>query len=220
MGNDTAAPLATPETESPDAQPGKPDGSFGAWMFNKRGLVHPVFVVAALLTAGPDPELRTLALVLMAVYVFLRLWAASHIGGAARVHSKKSRKKRTLITTGPFSIVRNPLYVANAAGLVGSCLLLGTPWLAAVSAVVVVIWYVVIVGWEAGVLEDLYGDEYVEYRKRVGGMFPRPRLRLPAFADLGQANLSLKKVLRKERGMLMIAAFMLALGWLRVYLAS
>ena len=84
-----------------------------------------------------------------------------------------------LVVGGLYPYVRNSIYVADAAIIVGQSLLLGQPWplLYAVAFLAVtaafVHWY------EEPTLSRQFGAEYEAYRREVPGWWPRVRLRAP-----------------------------------------
>jgi protein-S-isoprenylcysteine O-methyltransferase Ste14 len=77
------------------------------------------------------------------------------------------RKPTALVTRGPFSITRNPMYLSMSLGLIGFAVWLGslTPWLA-----VPLYWLAinfVVIPFEEKNVESAFGDEYRAYRTRV-----------------------------------------------------
>jgi protein-S-isoprenylcysteine O-methyltransferase Ste14 len=82
-----------------------------------------------------------------------------------------------LVVVGPYRFVRNPMYVAVLAIILGQALLFGS-WAVliylgvALAAVVLFVTF-----YEEPTLTDTYGDEYRTYRKNVRGWIPRLRPR-------------------------------------------
>ena len=87
-----------------------------------------------------------------------RIWCAVHIAG---------RKNNTLVTEGPFSIMRNPLYFFTSIAMVGAGLSFDSLTLAALFAVVFFMTH-----WRT-ILFDAY-------QAAVPRFFPNPRLYQPA----------------------------------------
>jgi protein-S-isoprenylcysteine O-methyltransferase Ste14 len=80
-----------------------------------------------------------------------------------------------LVVVGPYRHVRNPMYLAVLAIILGQALLFGS-WGAVVYAGVVLLMVALFVrGYEEPTLEDEYGDEYRDYRRNVRGWIPRLR---------------------------------------------
>lgn len=75
-------------------------------------------------------------------------------------------KATALVTRGIYSRIRNPIYVSGVVLLVGMAILLGQPIFLLFLAVIIPmqIWRA---HNEARVLEEKFGDEYREYRKRT-----------------------------------------------------
>jgi protein-S-isoprenylcysteine O-methyltransferase Ste14 len=90
--------------------------------------------------------------------------------GVARYQLGKSfslkPEAHELVTTGLYSKIRNPIYVAGLVIIVGMMLALQKPVLGVV-LVAVVIGQTVRARREAQVLEAAFGDAYREYRKRT-----------------------------------------------------
>lgn len=171
-------------------------------------LVPPVILAAA----GPPsaPWEVALGLALLASGAALRLWAARRIGKRARVRVARAP---VLVTSGPYARVRNPLYVANGAALVGLGLVAGGlplgAWLLASVALV----YTLVVAHEEGQLAAALGRPYLEYCARVPRWAPWPgRRAVTAPADTWPWT----HVLRREAGLAWLpvaaAAVLLAQG--------
>ncbi len=75
----------------------------------------------------------------------MRLWGVHHIGAISRT---RSERLGPLVATGPFALVRNPLYVGNIALWVGFALTARLVWLAPVILVLLALEYHAIVRWE------------------------------------------------------------------------
>jgi protein-S-isoprenylcysteine O-methyltransferase Ste14 len=85
-----------------------------------------------------------------------------------------------LVVGGLYRYVRNPMYVAVVAAIVGQALLLGRPVLLAWAAVFWATVAAFVHGYEEPTLSERYGEEYAAYRRAVPAW--RPRLR-PWSAD-------------------------------------
>jgi protein-S-isoprenylcysteine O-methyltransferase Ste14 len=80
-----------------------------------------------------------------------------------------------LVVGGLYRYVRNPMYIAVDAIIVGQALLLGRPVLLAYAAVFWLIVATFVHTYEEPTLTDRYGDEYTAYREAVPGWLPRLR---------------------------------------------
>src|SRR5882672_7567930 len=110
-----------------------PAASFGrlrGWLFRHRTIIPVPLALAVLsLPAGDAPRSKLLigiGIGLTAVGEAVRLWAVHHIGAISRT---RSDRLGPLVAAGPFSLVRNPLYLGNIALWTGFAAAAGLPWL-------------------------------------------------------------------------------------------
>jgi protein-S-isoprenylcysteine O-methyltransferase Ste14 len=82
-----------------------------------------------------------------------------------------------LVVGGLYRYVRNPMYVAVAATIVGQALLLGQPVLFAWAAVFVVAVWSFVRFYEEPTLHQRFGADYDDYRRAVPAWLPRLRRR-------------------------------------------
>jgi protein-S-isoprenylcysteine O-methyltransferase Ste14 len=190
----------------------------GAWLFRHRtALPLPIAAALLLLRAGEAAFSWTLVgsgVVLTAAGEALRLWAVHHIGAISRT---RSGRLGPLIDSGPFAIVRNPLYVGNILLWVGFTLTARLVWLAPIVALLLALEYHAIVRWEEELLESRYGPEYRSYAARVPRWLPSPH---GARADDSQqrsaaSTFSISETLFSERGTLLAIAGGYLLLWLK-----
>jgi len=112
------------------------------------------------------PSMRSLwigALISM-VGALLRLWAAGHI-----------IKGRVLTRTGPYAFSRNPLYLGSFFMALGIIIGGQGYWLLLLFALFFLTLYIPVMRAEEQELLNGYGDEFVEYSKKVSLFFPRFR---------------------------------------------
>ncbi len=79
----------------------------------------------------------------------------------------------TLVVGGLYRHVRNPMYLAVAATIVGQALLLGRPWLLAYAAGFLAIVAAFVRWYEEPTLRGRYGSSYEDYVSNVPGWWPR-----------------------------------------------
>ena len=115
-------------------------------------------------TFGPGPHgaSRWVGLVLGLSGLAMVIIARYTLGRSFSVRVKAT----ALVTTGIYSRIRNPIYVGGVILLIGIAIVLWNPYILAVLVVVIPmqIWRA---GKEAKVLEEKFGDEYREYRRRT-----------------------------------------------------
>ena len=122
--------------------------------------------------AGAAWIVVTIACALIAVGVAFLLHAfalfAMHRGTPAPVAPTE-----TLVVTGVYRFVRNPMYLAVLAIILGQALLFGSWWLLVYAAIVLAAFVGFVKVYEEPTLTDTYGQPYLEYRRHVPGWWPR-----------------------------------------------
>ncbi len=78
-----------------------------------------------------------------------------------------------LVVGGLYRYVRNPMYLAVAAVLVGQALVLGRLSLLLYAAAFVAVTAAFVRGYEEPTLARTYGEQYERYRRAVPGWWPR-----------------------------------------------
>jgi protein-S-isoprenylcysteine O-methyltransferase Ste14 len=111
-------------------------------------------------------------LLTMALSLVIRVWATKHIG--RRISRKyKNRTVLHLVTTGPYSLVRNPLYIGNILAIIGLCILSELVWFMPIVFAYFVLLYSLVARYEEYKLSVLFGEEYEAYRQTVPSWIPR-----------------------------------------------
>lgn len=110
------------------------------------------------------------ALIAVGVAFLLHAFAlfAMHRGTPAPVAPTE-----TLVVTGVYRFVRNPMYLAVLAIILGQALLFGSWWLLVYAAIVLAAFVGFVKVYEEPTLTDTYGEPYLEYRRHVPGWWPR-----------------------------------------------
>jgi len=123
-------------------------------------------VVAPLWREGSlgEESIEMLGLGLIALAVAGRTWCTLYIGG---------RKKREIVSVGPYSLSRNPLYVFSVLGALGIGMTSGSIAVGLLVAAFAFVIFDGVVRREEAYLESHFGDTYAAYRRRV------PRWLLP-----------------------------------------
>src|SRR5581483_12276653 len=173
----------------------------GGWLFRRRTWL-PLPLAIAILALPPASGSWRLICAGVAVVIageLLRLWAVRHIGVISRT---RSDRLGPVISSGPFGLMRNPLYLGNILLWTGFALSARVPWMAPVAVVLLGFEYHAIVRWEEALLEERRGDDYRAYVARV----PRwiPALRPGAFT--GAPSFSWGQTFFSERGTLLAIA--------------
>ena len=101
---------------------------------------------------------------LLIVTTLGRLWCLSYIAGI---------KNEVMVTEGPYSVVRNPLYVFNFIGAVAFGLIVANPLLAALLAAGFSVFYPSVIRNEEAVLAQVFGETYARYCDATPRWLPR-----------------------------------------------
>ena len=101
------------------------------------------------------------------LHAFLR-FVVEGVGTPAPVAPTKH-----LVVGGLYRYVRNPMYLAVAATIVGQALALGQLVLLVYAAVFAVTVYTFVRLYEEPTLRQQFGEQYEEYRRAVPGWWPR-----------------------------------------------
>ena len=108
---------------------------------------------------------RVTGLLVFAIGIFIITWAIYSLRKAVFVPGKK------LIISGPFAIVRHPMYLGGITGAFGLSLFAGS-LLGLVYSFVLALVLSHISGAEEKELRIRFGDDYIEYMKKVPKILP------------------------------------------------
>lgn len=106
-------------------------------------------------------------LILASIGAFGRAWCAVYAAGY---------KNKVLITEGPYSMCRNPLYFFSLVGAIGTGLSTQTFTVPLVILGVFSVYYPLVMRSEALILRGIHGEAYDAYRARVPAFFPTAKL--------------------------------------------
>ncbi len=104
----------------------------------------------------------------------LYAWEPAWLAALGRQFSAQLqiRKGHELITVGPYSHVRHPLYTA-IVGIGVAFALVAASWLFVVTAVWIAVGLALRIPKEERMLIDEFGERYLEYGRHTGGLLPR-----------------------------------------------
>jgi protein-S-isoprenylcysteine O-methyltransferase Ste14 len=131
-----------------------------------------VVAVLALMLFGSPPRYlggwiaelsELLGFALLAGATLWRIWCHLFIAGA---------KNGELATSGPYSVVRNPLYLGNLSGIIGFGFAVEQPLLALACGLAFALLYPAVVAREEAHLAAVFGGRFEEYRARVPRWLP------------------------------------------------
>jgi protein-S-isoprenylcysteine O-methyltransferase Ste14 len=113
------------------------------------------------------------ALVAAGVAVLLHAFACFVIEGTGTPAPVAPTER--LVVGGLYRYVRNPMYVAVAATIIGQAALLGRPALLLYALAFMAVVGAFVYGYEQPVLSERFGAEYERYRRNVPAWWPRLR---------------------------------------------
>ena len=127
-------------------------------------LIAGLWALVAIFKAGPGPHgaARWAGLVLGLIGLAGVIVARYTLGRSFSLRAKAT----ALVTRGIYSRIRNPIYVSGVIFLIGLAVMMWMPALLSL-LIVIIPMQIIRARREARVLEEEFGDEYREYRKRT-----------------------------------------------------
>ncbi len=98
------------------------------------------------------------------------IWARLHLG-TNWSGQPVIRMDHTLIRTGPYNIVRNPIYTGIIIALIGTTLVVGKFW-ALIITIILLVAFLMKIRMEEKFLEEEFGESFVIYKKEVKAIIP------------------------------------------------
>ncbi len=200
---DTAAadPAISSEAERSQA------ARIGEVLFRNRSWIPvPLLAIPLLVPAQQTRTLWIVGLLMVAIGELIRL---AGVAAAGTVTRRRSRAVQRLVDYGAFAWCRNPLYVGNWMVWMGFTVVSGLLWFLPVATLLFAVEYYYIVRYEEGVLETIFGAEYLAYKKSTPRWFPRP----PANAATGPHTWG--EAMWSERSTIMQYAALIAAFWVK-----
>jgi protein-S-isoprenylcysteine O-methyltransferase Ste14 len=178
MSSPNAAPLSAAEQTR--------SARIGALLFRNRSWLPVLFIGIPLLVPG---RMSAAAWIAGAIVIVAGEWIRlAGVAAAGTVTRRRSRAVQRLVTYGIFGWVRNPLYVGNFLIWTGFTIISGVFWFLPIAIVIFAMEYSLIVRYEEGVLESIFGAEYLAYKQTTPRWIPRPPAkREPGEHDWGEA---------------------------------
>ncbi|HEX4682523.1 MAG TPA: isoprenylcysteine carboxylmethyltransferase family protein [Gemmatimonadaceae bacterium] len=165
-------PIETNAPPAPSTAERSAPARAGAVLFRNRSwLPVPFLLVALLVPASANRWNWIIGGILIVFGEWIRM---SGVAAAGTVTRRRSRDVQRLVTYGIFRWVRNPLYVGNFFIWMGFVVISGVMWFLPLAIVIFAAEYTLIVAYEEGVLESIFGQEYLEYKKTTARWIPRP----------------------------------------------
>ena len=96
----------------------------------------------------------------------IRVWAQMHL-------HYRLKERKVLTMTGPYRIVRNPIYIANTLIMISACVMSELLWFTPFTLLWCALVYSLVVRHEERHLTSKYGQAYVQYLHEVPRWLPK-----------------------------------------------
>ena len=162
----------------------------------RQGLAVVLILVYAL-TSRAGPLAAALGMSMALVGMVVRLYASGYI-----------MKNRELAQSGPYALVRHPLYTGNILLVIGFAIANSSLWAVPVAVLFFWFYYPPAIEYEDRKLRGIFGQVWQDWAARTPALLPR----FANAAAMGGVQWSLAKSLRKN-GEILIAVFVLFCAW-------
>ena len=180
----------------------------GEKLFEWRDYTPIPLIVLVICYCDPTVRTATLGTLLLVAGELIRIYSVAFIGSVSRTRNITSAGSN-VITSGPFGIVRNPLYVGNFLITFGLAVFSGVWWLIAIAVVLFSFQYFCIVKHEERLLIARFGREYEDFMLAVPAWIPA---RVPVLSELEWPDTFSPALRSERRTLLAIAAMLIALS--------
>ncbi|MDX1701404.1 MAG: isoprenylcysteine carboxylmethyltransferase family protein [Melioribacteraceae bacterium] len=146
--------------------------SFARQLFKYRGLIPIPFLALMLFYFNGNKLSLLIGLIFICIGELIRIWGVSYAGEITRTTIRL--RADSLVTDGPYSFVRNPLYIGNIIIIMGFSVFTMAlfPYFQIVSLTWFIFQYWLIIMLEEDFLRKKFGNEYENYRKNVPRFLP------------------------------------------------
>lgn len=111
--------------------------------------------------------------VILALFGFVLLQWAQTTLGKSWSDTPRMIKEQTLVTSGPYRFIRHPIYTAFLM-ILGATLMISANWLIGLAWLGMTVLEVASrIGFEENLMLEFFGDQYREYMKHTGRLFPK-----------------------------------------------
>jgi protein-S-isoprenylcysteine O-methyltransferase Ste14 len=139
------------------------------WVYGFRGYLVALPLIFALFWFHWETEeyfVWPLGISLFLMGIALRMWAQQHLHYRLKVHKR-------LTVTGPYSFIRNPIYIGNILICLSATVISELLWLVPLTLFYCLGIYSLVVRYEEYHLLDKYGESYLKYIKEVPRWLPK-----------------------------------------------
>jgi protein-S-isoprenylcysteine O-methyltransferase Ste14 len=175
----------------------------GNTLFKYRDYTPIALLIFLFIICSPTVGSAVLGMLLIMLGELIRMVSVGFIGSISRTRNDSTGAR--LVTTGPYGIVRNPLYVGNFFITLGVTIFGGPLWFVILTMILFAIQYWAIITYEESLLEEKFGDDFRRYREQVPAFFPRS-LSEPVDWNF---NYPIPAILKSEKRTLTAVAFVI-----------
>ncbi|HEY3065619.1 MAG TPA: isoprenylcysteine carboxylmethyltransferase family protein [Methylomirabilota bacterium] len=164
--------------------------ALGDFLFRWRSylplILVPPIVLAIATSAHPMPSYpgrlawEMACLLIACAGLALRVWTVGVAARGTSGRNTRQQKASTLNTTGPYSVMRHPLYVGNGLIVFGLALFPGTVVAALLVALVTIAYYAIITAREEAFLRERFGPAFATWAARVPALVPNVSRYVPS----------------------------------------
>jgi len=142
-------------------------------------LLYSLFTSSVVFLLIPLPDWLRLVMVCVAAAALLQLmWALRELGRNWAPSLSGVRKDTILVTTGPYGVVRHPIYL-GAFIFLAALAIEASNWVIVIPTLVLLVLLYAQLDDEEVLLIDRFGEEYRRYMKRTPRFIPRLTRKIP-----------------------------------------
>ncbi len=150
-------------------------------------------LILAIIFARPDLTSFFTGLGVCFLGLLIRTWSAGHL-----------RKEKKLAISGPYQYTRNPLYLGNFVIGISVAFASRSWWVLGYFAAYFLLFYPLAIKREMKRMQELFPDEYDEYKKKAPLFFPTWK----SFSFLGENKFNLTLFRKNKEWRALIGAFL------------
>lgn len=181
--------------------------------FKNRSFTPLPILIMILYYARPNSSYLIFGILFIFLGEFIRVCSVSYAGGETRTMNVGGS---AVCKSGPYSYIRNPLYVGNMFLYVGLTLIAGSPNIFLVTLITFTFFFIqysLIISLEEEALEKKFGEEYVNYKNEVPSIIPKLNSK---FKNYDTTPSSLFNTLKTEKRTLQNIFLVLLLLFIRI----
>jgi protein-S-isoprenylcysteine O-methyltransferase Ste14 len=167
----------------------------GAFLFRFRDFTPVPLVLTSVLFARPQFVGFVIGAILALLGQWFRAYGVAFIGSVSRTRGYSNGE---IVDSGPFSMLRNPLYLANFILSLGLSVMTGLYWMPLLVVIAFFVQYIPIVAWEEKKLFFLFGQRYLKYQQDVPNRWIPSLPKIKALLSAKQ-NINWKMAIASEK---------------------